>query len=232
MSEAKIQPMTITKPMQLLAAWLVGLLTIDSCFLIAATRYPAGSMESSALTWAAIFNVPIFLGALFLLQTRFRPELQEDLYYSTYINQKTNQSISITRDEQRLATVLGKIERIENLVKMASTETAPGDNKSLLSNINFGINESLEDKEILSAKLLSMGVKKHTWFGVSNPPDGRVISISQYLTEETREAILSVAEKLGFTRYNLFDNQIEEIEEDVLIGSYGSGARKIPRTAS
>src|SRR5947208_2404980 len=120
MSEPKIQPATITKPMQLLAAWLVGLLAIDGCFLLAASRMAPGSTEASALVWAAILNVPLFLGALFLLQTRFRPELQEDLYYSTYISQKTNQTVSLTRDEQRLGAVMGRIERVENLIAISA----------------------------------------------------------------------------------------------------------------
>lgn len=200
--------------------------------MLAAIRFPAGTMESTALTWAAIVNVPLFLGALFLLQTRFRPELQEDLYYSTYINQKTNQSVSVSKDEHRLAVVLGRIERVENLVKAASSEALNKDHANLLSGIDFGINLHFPDKEELSTRLLSMGVKRHTWFGSDEPPKGRIVSISENLPEETREAILAVVEKLGFVRYNLFDNLMEEIEEDVLIGSYGSGDRKIPRTAA
>lgn len=232
MSEPKIQPAAITKPMQLLAAWLVGLLAIDSCFLLAAAKLPPGSVESAALTWAAIANVPIFLGALFLLQTRFRPELQEDLYYSTYISQKTNQAISVSRDEQRLATVLGKIERVENLLKAASSEALSRDHENLLSGVTFGINEHFTDREDLSAKLLGMGIDRHTWFGGEDHPKGRVVSISEHLPADTVAAVLALVERLGFTRYNLFDNQMEEIEEDVLIGSYGTGDQKIPRTAA
>lgn len=232
MSEPKIEPAAITKPMQLLAAWLVGLLAIDSCFLLAATRFPAGTMESSALTWAAIANVPVFLIALFLLQTKFRPELQEDLYYSTYINQKTNQTISVSRDEQRLAVVLGRIERIENLLQLASNEFFTRDHKNYLNAVTFGINQNLPDREELSAKLLGMGVPRHSWFGSEEPPTDRVVSVSEHLPKETRDAVLALTEKLGFTRYNLFDNQMEEIEEDVLIGSYGVGNRRIPRTAT
>lgn len=56
--------------------------------------------------------------------------------------------------------------------------------------------------------------------------------MSEHLPRETQEAVLALAEKLGFTRYNLFDSQMEEIEEDVLIGSYGVGDRKIPRTTA
>lgn len=232
MSDTKIQPAAITKPMQLLAAWLVGLLAIDSCFLLAATKFPPSSIESAALTWASIVNVPLFLGALFLLQTRFRPELQEDLYYSTYINQKTNEAVSVSRDEQRLATVLGRIERIENLLKAASTELLTRDHKNLLFGVTFGINEHFPDKQDLSSKLLSMGIDRHTWFGGDEPPKGRVISVSEHLPKETQEAVLALAETLGFTRYNFFDNQMEEAEEDVLIGSYGTGDRRIPHTAA
>ena len=229
MTDTKIQPSMITKPMQLLAAWLVGLLAIDGSFLVTANHMPAGSLESAALVWAAIANVPLFLGALFLLQTKFRPELQEDIYYSTYINQKTNQTISVTRDEHHLGAVLGRIERVENLIE--ATQTISREDISLLASVSFGINEHIEDHKELSEKILSMGVAKHTWFGGTEPPEQRVISISEYLPKQTREVVISLAEKLGFTRYNLFDNLMEQSEEDVLIGSYGIGDKKIPRTA-
>lgn len=230
MTDTKIQPSAITKPMQLLAAWLVGLLAVDGSFLTTASHMPTGSMESTALVWAAIINVPIFLVALFLLQTKFRPELQEDAYYSTYINQKTNQTISITRDEQHLGAVLGRIERVENLIEAATIQTISRENSDILSSVSFGINEHLQDRDELSEKLLHTGIPRHTWFGGKEPPEQRVISISEHLPKQARDIVLLLAEQLGFTRYNLFDNLIEEIEEDVLIGSYGTGGNKIPRT--
>lgn len=232
MSDPKLQPATITKPMQLLAAWLVGLLSLDTCFLLAATRMPVGSTEVAALVWAAIVNVPIFLGALFLLQTKFRPELQEDLYYSTYINQKTNQKVSVTKDEQRLAIVLGRIEQVENLLKATTTSSASRENATVLSTISFGINEHFSDRNELSDKLLKMGIPRHTWFGGKESPSTRVVAVSVHLPTETRDLVLEAADKLGFTHYNLFDDQFEEIEEQVLIGSYGPGEKKIPRIAT
>lgn len=138
----------------------------------------------------------------------------------------------MSRDEQRLATVLGRIERVENLLQLASNEFLTRDHKNLLYGVTFGINQNFPDKEELSAKLLGMGVDRHTWFGTDEPPKGRVISVSEHLPKETQEAVLALTEKLGFTRYNLFDSLMEEIEEDVLIGSYGTGDRKIPRTAA
>jgi len=61
MTEQKIKPEKITKPIQLLAAWLVGLFSIDSCFLFAAANLETGSWESRALVIAAMVNVPVFL---------------------------------------------------------------------------------------------------------------------------------------------------------------------------
>lgn len=229
----RFQPATITKPMQLLAAWLLGLLALDGCFLLAATRLPPGSTESSALVWAAILNVPLFLGALFLLQTKFRPELQEDLYYATYINQKTNQTISVSKDDQRLAAVLGRIEKVEMQLKGPAVSRPTDQESDLLAGLTFGVNRYLLDSEELSTNLLRLGVPRHTWFGSKDGdvPNDRVVAVSVHLLPNTRDAVFAVAERLGFSHYSNFDNLLEESDEDVLIGAYGIADGLIPRTA-
>jgi hypothetical protein len=58
----------ITKPMQLLGAWLVGLSTIDSSFLFTAANMTDGSWVQAALIITLIVNVPLFLIALLILQ--------------------------------------------------------------------------------------------------------------------------------------------------------------------
>lgn len=65
--------LTQAKPIRLLAAWLVGLLTIDGIFLMAATSMDLHSWQSGALTVAAILNVPMFLAAYFQLHIRAQP---------------------------------------------------------------------------------------------------------------------------------------------------------------
>jgi hypothetical protein len=231
MSDQKIQPVAITKPMQLLAAWLVGLLAIDGTFLLAAARMAPGTLEATALIWAAIVNVPLFLGALFLLQTKFRPELQEDLYYSTYISQRTNQTISVSRDEQRTSVVLSRIERLESMIETSAFANTPAGTLSLLSVVDFGINEKLPDAESLSQRLLCLGVERHTWFSADEPPKHRVVAISERLPDHVRNAVLKLVEELGFVRYTLFDNHIEQAEEAVLFGSYGDEGQRLPRIA-
>jgi hypothetical protein len=85
MAEHQIVPERITKPIQLLAAWLVGLVLVNGSFLFAASNVDHPAWASGLLVIAAVFNVPIFIGALFLLQTKFRPQIQEDSYYAEYL---------------------------------------------------------------------------------------------------------------------------------------------------
>lgn len=82
----------VTKPIQLLAAWLTGLIIIDASFLTAANTLTAPTWAVGLLVLAAVLNVPAFLAAIFLLQTKFRPEMQEDTFYSKYLESKTGSS--------------------------------------------------------------------------------------------------------------------------------------------
>lgn len=88
MTEQRIRPERITKPIQLLAAWLTGLVLVDGGFLTAASSLKEPAWAAGLLVVAAVVNVPLFLVALFLLQTRFRPEMQEDTFYSQYLERK------------------------------------------------------------------------------------------------------------------------------------------------
>lgn len=88
MNGHQIKPEKVTKPIQLLAAWLAGLIIVDASFLTAAGQLQLPSWVSGALVIAAIVNVPLFLLSIFLLQTKFRPEMQEDTFYSQYLERK------------------------------------------------------------------------------------------------------------------------------------------------
>ena len=92
MSNHSISPERVTKPIQLLAAWLVGLFVTNGSFLLAAQHIDRPAWGSAMLLIAAVVNVPLFIGALFLLQTRFRPQMQEDSYYSRYLDEERRRS--------------------------------------------------------------------------------------------------------------------------------------------
>ncbi len=85
MPEHKIDPQTVTKPLQLLAAWLVALIVLDTAFLTAAATIKAPDWAPAILVIASVANVPLFLFGMFLLQTKYRPEMQEDSFYSVYL---------------------------------------------------------------------------------------------------------------------------------------------------
>lgn len=85
MSDAQIRPEKVTKPIQLLAAWLVGLIVVNASFLVGAQQIINPSWAAGLLVISAVANVPIFIIALFLLQTKFRPQMQEDAYYAQYL---------------------------------------------------------------------------------------------------------------------------------------------------
>lgn len=216
-----IQPGNITKPIQLLAAWLAGLLAIDSCFLIAAGKLPTGSWEAAqALTVAAIANVPLFLLAVFLLQTRFCPELQEDLYYSTYISQKTNARVQLTKEDATAAGLQQRLDRLEVRVATASARVhKTGDEVDLLS-LRFGINQHLEDRETIAQLLSQAGIAGYTLFGSESAPQQRVVAIASNLEPKMGRAVLRLAAEAGFKKFS-YIQEFEEIEEHVLLGAYG-----------
>lgn len=88
METQNIHPDKITKPIQLLAAWLAGLILVNGSFLTAASQLTVPEWLPPTLVIASIVNVPLFLLSLFLLQTKFRPEMQEDVYYSKYLEKR------------------------------------------------------------------------------------------------------------------------------------------------
>ncbi len=88
MTDARIVPEKVTRPFQMLAAWLSGLVIVDATFLAAASQIHVPSWVPATLVLASVANVPLFLISIFLLQTRFRPEMQEDSFYSKYLERK------------------------------------------------------------------------------------------------------------------------------------------------
>lgn len=105
MAAHSIRPERVTKPIQLLAAWLAGLVAVDSVFLVAASKLEACSASSTALVVAAILNVPGFLILLFLLQTKYRAEQQEDRFYAEHLKRLEAVRLQRTRVAELLKQV-------------------------------------------------------------------------------------------------------------------------------
>ncbi|WP_421238991.1 hypothetical protein [Aeromonas enteropelogenes] len=217
MKDDQITPEKITKPIQLLAAWLAGLVALDSCFLVAAAKIGTDTWQSGILVVAATLNVPIFLAAVFLLQTKFRPELQEDSYYSSYLSNKTNEVFRVKHDESNPHIAHELINHI-NLQEKRNINSSES-----LKNLLFGINQHLSDRDTIREKLSQIGIIHGTLFGSDTPPTSRNISISQYLQKDIANEVIGIGKELGFTSYNYYDPYAEDSREDVLLGSYGKG---------
>jgi hypothetical protein len=229
MDKNQIKPERITKPIQLLGAWLVGLLAIDASFLFAATNLDLNTWHAGALVIAAILNVPVFIGALFLLQTKFRPELQEDSYYSTYLNNRTNELIKVPKKDQLFESIEKRLEKIEASISSGSA----AQRVTPLSELAYGVNFHLSNQAIIEEELSKLGVKVFREFGhEADAPDGLKVAIASHLTSHQRNEVLELARKLGFQYYSIIEPWEEDIEEDVLFGSYGDVAGRIAATAA
>lgn len=222
-TQNKIEPDRITKPMQLLAAWLVGLIVVDSTFLITATQMEPESWERGALVVASIANVPLFLFALFLLQTRFRPELQEDAYYSQYLDRRTNQVVTVRADEVVEKEVLAIRNEVRALATRSEASVAEGnEGVKAKANAKVGLNRRLEDFAVLRQKMRAAGIPLDDAFGGDDPPKIRAVAIAGHLPFDERLRFLRLAVEWGFTAYTYFNPAEEDIEQDVLFGSYGA----------
>ncbi len=228
MEKQQIHPDKITKPIQLLGAWLVGLLTVDAAFLFAASSMDANSWQSGALTIAAIVNVPVFIGALFLLQTKFRPELQEDSYYSTYLNNRTNEVIKVSKRDAQLEEIERKVEKIESRYQASMTQNGA----SSLSKLNFGVNVHLDDQKKIESALYNLGISVIKEFGGNtNAPHWKSVAVAHDMPEEQKREVFDIARELGFEHYGIIESW-EDVEEDVLFGAYGEIEGKITQKAA
>jgi hypothetical protein len=223
MEKQNIQPDRITKPIQLLGAWLVGLLTIDATFLFAATNMDSTSWHAGALTIAAIVNVPIFIGALFVLQTKFRPELQEDSYYATYLNSRTNEMVRVPKNEVLLEELVERFERREE--RTSGNVGVSG--HSVLSQLSFAVNLNLTNHDAIDDVLSEAGVEVFREFGEgSGRPEQLKVAVAAYLSPQIKNEVFRLAKKIGIEHYSTIQPW-EQIEEDVLIGAYGETEGRI-----
>jgi hypothetical protein len=122
MTEPKIEPHRITKPIQMLAVWFAALVLVDSSFLTAAAHIDRPDWVAPMLAIAAVIFVPLFLGAAFLMQTVFRAQLQDDPHYSKWLKsqEKTFVGFKPENVEHRTTTV-----RVKTRDRMAEIDRTP-----------------------------------------------------------------------------------------------------------
>jgi hypothetical protein len=87
MNNPNIQPEKISTPFQLLAVWFTALIFLVGVLLESALRIDREWLKA-VLVIAAIGFVLVFVVLIFLMQTKFRPQMQSDEHFSKYIKER------------------------------------------------------------------------------------------------------------------------------------------------
>jgi hypothetical protein len=230
LDKPQIQPQYVTKPIQLLAAWLVGLICIDGIFLEVALRLQPRTWERGWLVLAAILNVPAFLTAMFTLQTRFRAELQDDPHYAQYLSKKTSESLTVKRVDVAAEVVTLPVARSPEPATGAAADAAVVAEVATTldwSPWRIAINDHLPRFAEIREALRLAGIPVAEIFGnahraSSEPPDNWVVSLNRALPAAHKAALLRVLLPFGLDGFQLWRPVADADEsEDVYIGSYG-----------
>lgn len=234
METPKIEAQKVTKPIQLLAAWLVGLMAIDGMFLGAASQI--AGWQQSLLVVAAVLNVPLFLGAIFLLQTKFRPELQEDSFYAKYLDSKTNKIVKLRKDEI-LQSELFAIKSELNVLASAPSviEQKESNAHTYKSGLGYkwkiALNDYLPNFVQIRQLLKQKSIPLNDIFGsayTENKPEKAILTISRELDYKSRLDAIHLAIEAGLDGFNYFNKYEDITEEDILLGSYGYARGYVP----
>lgn len=149
----------ITKPIQLLAAWLAGLAVVNGSFLTAAGLLHSPAWLSGLLVIAAVINVPLFIFSLFLLQTKFRPEMQEDTYYSKYLERK----YSTTSIQVKTVDTEKQIIRLANEILAKVTTSAPNKQEQVVRLLKDSEVAQMAERFRLSRTLSELHLYPDDW---------------------------------------------------------------------
>ncbi|EHN67973.1 hypothetical protein [Aliivibrio fischeri] len=244
MSNQNINPEKVTKPIQLLAAWLSGLVVVNAAFLVSATSIGIEHWSSSALVIASIINVPMFLVAIFLLQTKFRPEMQEDSYYSKYLEAQISPETGQLETEVEKSKFKDSIhlkQQLEDLNKKVNQlsshiESTPEvvEISQLATNVmesiegefipNIQLNDLLPNYSEIIDRLKAENITISSEFGSSNPekiepPKLFMISFGSNVNIPVLQKIIEICKPLGAAVLSYVDDEYST--DNIYIGSYG-----------
>lgn len=246
MVENNIKPEKITKPIQLLAVWLIGLILIESSLLTASGTITNPQWLSVFFGISAVCIIPLFLGLIFLLQTKFRPQIQEDEYYSKYLDKntmrfvdiplKTNISKDFLRDEiesivketqENFENIKSKLdegknkEEVTNLITVSDSKIAELEKIVKFSGLNIHINKLLPTFNQIVNVIRKIGFNYYEEFGEEAIPPNFLVSFSKRISPIIIRDLLFEVIPLGATYANLIDDHtFEKYGDAIFIGSY------------
>jgi|TARA_B110000908_G_scaffold169460_1_gene226667 hypothetical protein len=208
-SKNRIDPSKINKPIQLLGAWLVGLILVNGSFLGAAVSIETPVWLRGLLIIASVINVPIFLFSIFLLQTKFRPVMQEDSYYHDYLLSKTGDPKSKLKLPET---------RKNNPVKTITINTDNID----WSPYKVNINPNIPGYEKIKNQLAANNIPIAGEFAKALDPEwtAPAIMFGRGFKQENIIALLASLENtpVQYVTYGSDETEIDEYNNIILIG--------------
>lgn len=109
MNHIPINPEKIKHPFQLLAVWLASLIILEGIFLTTVVQMKEYLWVTITLVITAIVIIPGFLYCIFLLQTKFRPEMLNDESYTQYLqnqSDKFQEQEDSTKAQEEVANII------------------------------------------------------------------------------------------------------------------------------
>ena len=116
MSQPEFKPHKISKGIQLPGFWLAAIIIISGAFLFTAININDPDWVKPTLVIAAIVVVVIGLIAVFLLQTKFRPQLLGDKYFNKWLS-------SVTSKERPEKNIVPSVVESEDLKEIKCTNS-------------------------------------------------------------------------------------------------------------
>lgn len=202
----RIEPHKVTKPIQLLASWLAGLILVNTGFLMAAASIQEPFWIRGALVIASIVNVPLFLFSIFLLQTKFRPEMQEDSYYHEYL---------ITKDGRNIRSGIEIIPQESQII--VSDENDHG----IWQGYSIQLNSGLRGYQHIEKTFQDSGIPISKHFGPFDP-ENNVASVGGGFTSEQIKQLVLALSKTNITHVNYASDEekLYQYDKTILVGAF------------
>ena len=231
MEQNRIKPEKITKPIQLLAVWFSGLIILEGILLTGARTIESPNWITPMLSITAVGIIPLFLFFIFLLQTKYRPQMQEDSFYSKYLD-KSTQKLLIAKEENTYLdenliknSLENYFEQNQKLI-LGNEKSSSKNEKSNVAQDKVILNRLLPNFKEIRMLLIKEKIKNFNEFtpGINEPPKEFLITAGMEVNINFLIKIIELLKPFGLKLINstIDADQMEKnlSIHEIVIGSY------------
>lgn len=227
------------KSTQLSAVLILGLVLVDAVFLSAAGLLAESGWVTGVLVVAAVLNVPFFVWCVFRLQTKYRPELQDDEYYFKYRKSLVRGGHIYKQSDEVFSLEPGwtlervRAEELKEFEKFVESAGLVRDQRFELGVFEryewdekrISLNVRLDRSEDLLKLLRVLGYPDIGWFGTEDglePPSGFVLAFGIGFNLNEIKRFLLTMEQFDPDRVVFAEDErkFNEFENQILVGVY------------